>query len=99
MESQRNSRANGGRRKPGTDRREQSDRRSGLDRRLQDERRALGDHGVFRMNDGESSQKDRFSPQISWERRISDDRRGTYQSEKPAKCSMTEKEIRFLLGR
>ncbi len=50
------------------------------------------------MNDGEFSQKDESSGQIPWERRISDDRKGTYQGERPAKHSMTDKEIRFLLG-
>jgi hypothetical protein len=52
------------------------------------------------MNDGELfSQQDGLSPQVSWEHRNSEDRRGTYQGEKSAKYSMTDKELRFLLGR
>ena len=98
MQTQLDGRTSGGRRKPDTDRRKQTDRRSGLDRRLEDERRARGDHGTLRVNDGGSSQKKGFKPDAAEERRVSNDRRGTYQARGPARHVMTDNEIRFLLG-
>ncbi|WP_045220650.1 hypothetical protein [Desulfonatronum thioautotrophicum] len=98
MQTQMNGNAGEGRRKQVMDRRKQTDRRSGLDRRLEGERRPHWDHGALHVNDAESSQKKGFKHDAAEERRVNNDRRGTYQARGLASHVVTDNEIRFLLG-